>query len=1128
MMSILITINIISIVALILALFTLLFGFRHKSENDINIVTLVLFVSLLIYIISLLLENTGVPFHREAVEDFAGVIIPVMWGFLFFVYLIKQKNYSRINNQKLSQKIIDSIGDGVVSTDIHGRIKSMNPMAEKLSGWSFEKAKNKAVSEIFNIVDTHTRKPIENLDFEIIKSIKNNRKPVSRTLISKDGKEYQIIESGTVFQNTLGQNMGIILVFRDLTTFTGLKKEVSEKEKLFNLALMGADLGIWTWDIKKDEFIVSKRSLEILGYPADKFDKDINKWTALVHPDDYKLLTQNLEKHLHGETAKFEAEHRMKSYQGNWKWIFTRGRILQWDSKGNAVRAAGTHLDITEKKLNEQSIQINYQKYRALFDQSIDPIYLYELNGRVLEINQAAEKQSGYSKQELTGHSVFKLFQKEIDQDKIKHQWHQWRPNITYNFQGPLINKQGKQIAVEVFSRKVNFGDEERLLTIVRDISERKKYEQQLKESKERYQAFIRQSSEGIYRFELDEPLDIALSLDDQIQFIYNHAYLAECNDAFAKMYSMETTESLTGKPITYFYGDRENPVNYDANKKFIISGYKIEEEETQETAANGEKIWLSNSSVGIIEQGLLYRIWGTQRDITAHKEYDSAIMESEQKYRNLIEKSQDVIFLCYNNKFELINRKFREVFKLSLDEISESNFNFIDLIDKEYQEKMIRVFENISTAANQQEDLEFTITNSNGKIINMESTLISIHYKDGIAIQGILRDVTHRKKLEEQLRQSQKMEAVGQLAGGVAHDFNNLLTVINGYCELILSKNLAPGLEDSIEEIEKAGKKAARLTSQLLAFSHKQIVKPEIININQLINNQMKMLRRLLGEDIEIAILLSPTIEPIKVDPGQMDQIIMNLAVNSRDAMPDGGKLTIETVVKEFGEEYLKDHAGTKPGKYVMIAISDTGFGMNKETQRQIFEPFFTTKGKHKGTGLGLATVYGIVKQSNGFIYVYSEEGIGTTFKIYFPVVNEKIKSLEKQNIDLSDLAGKETILLVEDEQAVRKITEKNLRTFGYNVVSAENGEEALRIFKNSREKFDLVLTDVIMPLMGGRQLAEKLKARQPDLKIIFHSGYTDDSKVLHGILDDNVEFIQKPFTHINLAKKVRAVLNR
>lgn len=389
--------------------------------------------------------------------------------------------------------------------------------------------------------------------------------------------------------------------------------------------------------------------------------------------------------------------------------------------------------------------------------------------------------------------------------------------------------------------------------------------------------------------------------------------------------------------------------------------------------------------------------------------------------------------------------------------------------------------------------------------------------------------DLIERERVNaEHLRQSQKMDAVGQLAGGVAHDFNNLLTVITGYSDLGLRRMQSTDpMRANLEQIKKAGDRATSLTRQLLAFSRKQMFQEKVIDVNSIVADMDKMLRRLIGEDIDLVSLLEPSLCRIKADPGQIEQVLLNLAVNARDAMPRGGKLTIETVHANLDEGYVKSHTVAEPGRYVMLAVSDTGTGMDAKTQERIFEPFFTTKEVGRGTGLGLATVYGIVKQSGGNIWVYSEPGKGTTFKIYLPIAKDLASpELEVNPVDTPQ--GEGTILLVEDDALVRDLASDILETNGYRVLTAANGVEALRVCTEQLGHINVMVTDVVMPQMGGRELAERVSRLRPETKVLYMSGYTDDAIVRHGILEDSVSFIQKPFSFELLTRKVREVLEQ
>jgi PAS domain S-box-containing protein len=392
----------------------------------------------------------------------------------------------------------------------------------------------------------------------------------------------------------------------------------------------------------------------------------------------------------------------------------------------------------------------------------------------------------------------------------------------------------------------------------------------------------------------------------------------------------------------------------------------------------------------------------------------------------------------------------------------------------------------------------------------------------------GVALDVTDRERLVDQLRQSQKMQAVGELAGGVAHDFNNLLMVVKGHAQILFDRLAdSPSLRQSVEQVEKAADRAASLTRQLLAFSRKQVLQPRVLDMNEVVGGMIKMFSRVIGENIEMAFVPGANLRRVKADPGQIEQVLLNLVVNARDAMPNGGRLTIETSNQELDRSYTTKHLNVQPGPYLMLSVSDTGCGMDAKTQTRIFEPFFTTKGPGKGTGLGLATVYGVVKQSGGYIWVYSEPDRGTTFKIYLP---EALDEIERATVEIEKRGtsrGTETVLLVEDEQSVRQLVGEYLRGVGYEVIDAADGDEALVAAAAFQGPIHILITDVVMPHMSGPELATKLAETRPEMKVLIVSGYTDDTVFRHGMLEGGVAYLPKPFNLKGLSQKIREVLS-
>ena len=532
------------------------------------------------------------------------------------------------------------------------------------------------------------------------------------------------------------------------------------------------------------------------------------------------------------------------------------------------------------------------------------------------------------------------------------------------------------------------------------DITERKKADEALRQSEERYRMFVAQSSEGIFRMEYVPPAPCVLPESEQLAWALQYGYMAECNDAMARMYGRASAQELMGKPLTDFL-ILHDPVTREFMENFIRAGYQTTDQESREIDAHGQKKIFRNTMIGIVVDGHWVRTW------------------------------------------------------------------------------------------------------------------------------GITRDVTERMHLEEQLRNAQQLEAIGRLAGGVAHDFNNILSIIMGHGELLLmSAGADDRMRNGLEQIRRAADRAASLTQQLLAFSRKQVLQPRVLDLNEAVADVQKMLSRVIGEDIELVASLHPSLITVKADPGQVEQVLVNLAVNARDAMPHGGKLTMETSNVEISAEQGRD-LELAPGRYVMLKVTDTGHGMDAATVAHIFEPFFTTKRMGKGTGLGLATVYGILKQSGGGIQVSSEAGSGTEFHIYLPAADGAVRVAPVPLGSDIVAGGTETILLAEDEADLREVTRIFLEGYGYKVQEAASAEQAIQTAALYQEKIDLLLTDVIMPGMSGRQLAEKIQSTRPQIKIMYMTGYTDDMVVQHKVLEPGVKLLQKPFSKVDLALKVRSTLD-
>jgi PAS domain S-box-containing protein len=633
-----------------------------------------------------------------------------------------------------------------------------------------------------------------------------------------------------------------------------------------------------------------------------------------------------------------------------------------------------------------------------------------------------------------------------------------------------------------------------------------------LEESERRYREIFENAKEAIYVHDLNGRYTLA-------------------NPAAEKLIGYSREEILQ---LTVF--DMASPEHVDLICKSLKQKLTDHAPTTYEVEAirkDGTRIPVEVSSRLIYRGGRPIGVQGTVRDISERKRAEEILKASEQRYRDLVENANDIIFTCdMLGNITSLNRAGERVTGYTADEALKMNIAQAVSPDDIAKVRHMLSRKRVADVATVY-DLEL-ITKSGGRAAVEISSKAIVKDGEPIGVQGIARDITDRKRMEDdlrssqaQLQQSQRLEAVGQLAGGVAHDFNNLLTAIIGYSDFAMRKMRANNpIRRDLEEIKKAANRAATLTRQLLAFSRKQILKPEVLDLNLVVGDMHKMLQRLIGEDIILVTTLASQPDPVKADRGQLEQIIMNLVVNARDAMPFGGSVTIETANVVFNDAYATDHVPVQPGNYVMLAVSDNGLGMDASTQLHIFEPFFTTKELGKGTGLGLSTVYGIVKQSGGFIWVYSELNVGTTFKIYLPSLTELAFDHESTSVEAPDSSETGTVLLVEDDPLVRNVALRALETAGYKVLESGNGHGALAMAHSCMDDIDLLITDVVMPLMGGRELAQQLSELHPKTSILFMSGYTDDAVVRHGIMDKDIEYLQKPFTPESLVRRVGEVL--
>ncbi len=635
-------------------------------------------------------------------------------------------------------------------------------------------------------------------------------------------------------------------------------------------------------------------------------------------------------------------------------------------------------------------------------------------------------------------------------------------------------------------------------LAILMSVFDRRLFAQslELESAEQRYRLLFERSLAGLVRTTLD-------------------GRVVECNLACARIFGYATCEELIASPASARYFQQEDHAAFLAMLQEAKSLTNYEECRRRK---DGSKVWLLGSA-NLLEGkgGAPAEIEKTFVDITERK-------NAEEKFHKAFDTNPEPITIATipEGRYIDVNESFLRVTGHSREETIGRTSTEIEFWAKP-QERA--TFIDLVMKQGSVRDLEISFRTKSGEIRTAVDSAEIIDVAGQKCAIAIFRDITEQKTLEKQLRQTQKMEAVGQLTGGIAHDFNNLLGVIIGYSEL-LEQRLPPGdpLHKECLQIKKAGESAASLTRQLLAFSRQQVLEPKILDLNAIVLNVEKMLRRLIGKHIELRTNLDPALDSVKADQGQIEQVIVNLAVNSRDAMEDGGKLTIDTANVDLDEEYARLHPPQLPGAYVLLKVSDTGVGMDAETQAHIFEPFFTTKEVGKGTGLGLSTVYGVVRQSGGHIWVSSEPGQGTTFKIYMPRAGQAIRVQPAPAAAVESLRGSETILLVEDEESLRELTSSFLREAGYTILEAGRPEAAAEIAERHRGPIHLLLTDMVLPKMTGKDLAAKLAAIRPDMKVVYMSGYTGFAQT--GRAESGITLLAKPFTRESILRKLRETL--
>lgn len=1003
------------------------------------------------------------------------------------------------------QEIFQGSRDGFVMVSGAGKIIDANEAYCKMLGYSLEELK--AIADFYAITPErwHDWERREIWEKRLLQDGESGL--YEKEYISKDGRVFPVELQSYAVRSPSGKIEYLWGTARDISERKKSQEEVQVQRDRLSFIIAGARLGTWVWNVRDNSAVFNQRWAEMLGYTLEELAPyDYKTWAGLVHPDDLALAEKRLTDCAEGRTLDYDCRFRMKHKDGHWVWVLDRGRVMTRDEDGKPIEMFGTHADITEIIQSEEREAL----LGGMLNEAPLSITIHSFDDRFLYVNAETARLHGYeSESEFMAISLADLDVPESS-DKREERYRRISRQGEATFEVRHYRKDGTEFPLEVIAKSITWKGQPAILSMARDISERQEAEAALRESEERFRSLV-------------EFAPVAVLLMRDGRYTYG-------NPAAADLLGLKNCDEIAGiNALDTIAPEFVGAVRDRIGK--IDSGSNNAPMEMRIMRPSGEKVWTRSTSVPVVMDGAPAALIVGQ-DISESKKAE----EELQRRENLLERIFTVlpVGMWIADKDGAILR--------GNPAAAEIWGGMPDLPITSYS--MFKGWRLPSGEPLGSDDWALARTLRTGEAILDE--LIEIESFDGrrktvIAytapvlddkgnVDGVIiinLDVTERKALEDQLIQAQKMESVGRLAGGVAHDFNNLLMGIMNYVELC-REEIADDhpIREWLDDITREAERSASLTRQLLAFARRQVIKPKTMDLNDAVGGILKMLRRLIGENIELDWRPGANLWPVCMDPGQVDQILANLCVNARDAIDGAGTVSIKTSNVTLREDECGAGDGLQPGSYVLLSVKDDGCGMDDATREQVFEPFYTTKEVGRGTGLGLATVYGIVKQNNGFIDVQSEPGSGAAFLIYLPPSSEFSSPASASPARPDAAGGKETVLVVEDEEAVRYTTRLFLDRLGYNVLEAESPQQALALVETSETEIDLLITDMVMPGMGGNELAQKLRADKPGLKVLYMSGYSDDAVTPDRLINLDAPFLQKPFTRDELAAKVRDIL--